>query len=179
MIRLESVFGELPRSRAAVTGSVIAAIAPAVALALAAVGNADGSASWPGVGLVLGVAALRWNGGLVPLLVWGAVGAIWVVTAPQPQWLALPAAAALLLGHAALAWLAGAPRDVRPSPALLARWSARLLVVGAVTGLTYAVGTAARGAHWPGSVLLTCLVLLGLAGWLWLSGRPADAPGDP
>lgn len=158
----------------AAVATATAVLAPGLVLLLVHVGTGLLSTGWILLAAVAGWASVRWADTVVPLLGWLSLLALWALAAPQPAWLAVPAAVVLLLGHSATAWLAGAPDDVRAEPALRRRWVGRLVAVAAVTVAVGALAPVAARLAAGGSVVLTTVVLVALAGWLRLVSRTRD-----
>lgn len=119
------------------------------------------------------------------LLLWAALGAVWLVQVPGPfSWWALPAAASALFGHLAASLLSGSPTTVTWPASTRRRYLRRSVVVLAVTALVAALVQVVLRARLSGDVALTAAALLGTAVWLW-AGRfrdevaEADAPARP
>ena len=115
----------------------------------------------PGTGAVLGVQ--------VSLVVG------WSLLVPGPvTWWAVPAAAALLYGHAAAALLSGVPPTVAWAPTTRRRWWRRTALVLAVTLVVALATDLLHRARLPGSTALTVLTLVAASGALMAARRDHD-----
>lgn len=161
--RLLTVSGE----RLLGSAVVLLAYVGAVAALLTAADRtpSDPTVAWPAA-VVLSLALLTAiapdsAAGLAAFIVYAAW---WLLAVPGSTsgWV-LVAALALLIGHAATAYLAAGPATLSADPALRVRWLRDVAVVGALTCAGWLVARLADGALVTGQgVLMLTLLLLGL-----------------